>query len=424
VVIFLILALFVALILSAFFTAAELSLFSVPQTRIAALVGSHKKGSFALADLRNRPGRVLVFLRLGDAFADLAAGAIAGYVAYMEWNILGAVIGVALIAVVIVFIGEFLPLSIAMNRGVTVALVISRPLRFMIKLLGPLLAPIERLSGVIPVRSLDFVTTLTETNVRELNVMGHAAGPIEEHERQLIERAFRLDDTKAWNIMTPRVDIYALEDSMTLGQVMDELESVRHTRIPVYGETIDDITGVVYRDDLYQALVRGDRAVTLRSLAREPLVVPGSTSVMRLLREFQARRIHLALVVDEYGGTDGLVTLEDVLEELVGEIADEKDVAEDLITRVSRTEIVAHGEVDLREINNIFHTAFPQLEHRSLNGYLLEELGRVPEAGEKLQREGILIEVLDATDTQVLRARLRRADPTAGAAAKHNLEKA
>lgn len=408
---FLILALFIALLFSAFFTAAELSVFSVPQQRIAALVEARQPGAHALADLRARPGRVLVMLRLGDAVADLAAGAIAAYLAYLEWNLLGAVIAGIMMAVIIVFIGELAPLSVAMSRGVNVALLISRPLKLLLKFFGPVVAPLERLSGVIPVRSLDFVTSLTETNVRELGVMGHSAGPIEEHERQLIERAFRLDETKAWNIMTPRVDIFALEDSMTLAQLAQELDTFRHTRVPVYGESIDDITGIVYRDDVYQALVRGQHELTLRSLARDPLVVPGSISVTRLLREFQTRRIHLALVVDEYGGTDGVVTLEDVLEELVGEIADEKDVAEDLITRVSRTEIVAQGDADLREINHFFDTAFPQLEHRSLNGYLLEELGRVPDAGETLQREGIIIEVLDATDTQVERARLRRANP-------------
>ena len=414
--IFLILALFVALMLSAFFTAAELSVFSVPQQRIAALVDAGRRGALPLADLRARPGRVLVMLRLGDALADLAAGAIAAYLAYLEWNLLGAIIGGVLMAIVIVFIGELAPLTVAMNRGVNVALLISRPLKFLLHLFGPLVTPLERLSGVIPVRSLDFVTSLTETNVRELGVMGHSAGPIEEHERQLIERAFRLDDTKAWNIMTPRVDIFALEDSLTLAQVAQELDSFRHTRVPVYGESIDDISGIVYRDDVYQALVRGQHEQTLRALAREPLVVPGSISVTRLLREFQTRRVHLALVVDEYGGTDGVVTLEDVLEELVGEIVDEKDVAEDLITRVSRTEIVAQGDADLREINHFFDTAFPQLEHRSLNGYLLEELGRVPDPGETLAREGIIIDVLDATETQVVRARLRRADPAASAA--------
>ena len=114
---------------------------------------------------------------------------------------------------------------------------------------------------------------------------------------------------------------------------------------------------------------------------------------------------------DEYGGTDGLVTLEDVLEELVGEIADERDVAEEPILRVSRTEIVAAGDADLREINHFFNISLPQLEHRSLNGYLLEELGRVPDAGEVLERDGITIEVLEATDTQVTRARLRRSAP-------------
>ena len=155
-------------------------------------------------------------------------------------------------------------------------------------------------------------------------------------------------------------------------------------------------------------MISGLRDVPLRDLAREPLIVPGSISVTRLLREFQTRRIHLAVVVDEYGGTDGIVTLEDVLEELVGEIVDEKDVAEDLMTRVSKQEIVALGDVDLREINHFFNTAFPQLEHRSLNGYLLEELGRVPETGEVLERDGVVIEVLEATETQLIRARLRR----------------
>jgi len=162
--------------------------------------------------------------------------------------------------------------------------------------------------------------------------------------------------------------------------------------------------------------VRGQRDVPLRALAREPLLVPGSVTLTKLLRDFQNRRIHMAVVVDEYGGTDGIVTLEDVIEELVGEIVDETDVAEDLIVRVSRNEVVALGDADLREINHIFNTAFPQLEHRSLNGYLLEELGRVPESGEWIEREGVTIEVLEASDTQVLRARLRRAVPEQRAA--------
>ena len=404
----LILALVVALIFSAFFTAAELSVFSVGPQRIKTLIEEGRRGSSALAALRARPGRAIFFLRLGDAVADLSAGAIGAYIAYQFWSLLGVIIAMPFIALLIVMVGELAPLTIALKRGVTVSLFVARPLGWLIRLLGPLLVIVEKLAGVIPEGSLSLMAAFAGNEVRELGVLNTSAGLIEEHERQLIERAFRLDETKAWNIMTPRVDVFALEGDRTLAQVALELGTIRYSRVPVYGDNIDDITGVLYIRDAYQALISGMRDIPLRDLAREPLIVPGSISVTKLLREFQTRRIHMAVVVDEYGGTDGLVTLEDVLEELVGEIVDEKDIAEDVVTRVSKNEIIALGDVDLREINHIFNTTFPQLEHRSLNGYLLEELGRVPETGEVLERDGIVIEVLEASDTQLIRARLRR----------------
>jgi CBS domain containing-hemolysin-like protein len=128
----------------------------------------------------------------------------------------------------------------------------------------------------------------------------------------------------------------------------------------------------------------------------------------KLLLDFQTRRIHLGIVIDEYGGVDGLIALEDILEELVGEIVDESDVAEEPIVRLTRNEILVDGSADLREINHFFNTSFPTLEHRSLNGYLLEVFGQVPEPGERISREGVVIEVTAATDTQVLRARISR----------------
>jgi putative hemolysin len=292
---------------------------------------------------------------------------------------------------------------------VRLALVIAPTLLVMTRVFAPLLVVLARLANLHSDRREGTTATITETEIRQLTALGHNEGGIEEHERELIERAFRLDHTKTWEIMTPRVDVFAWPDSLTLAEIASELGTVRYSRVPVYRETVDDITGVLYVRDAYQALVRGQRDVPLGSLAREPLIVPGSVTLTKLLRDFQTRRIHMAVVVDEYGGTDGLVTLEDVIEELVGEIVDETDVAEDVIIRVSRSDVLAAGDADLREINHIFNTAFPQLEHRSLNGYLLEELGRVPETGETLEREGVLIEVLEATDTQVLRARLRRA---------------
>lgn len=403
-------ALLLALALSALFSAAELAVFSLGEPRIRTLVDEGFRGSVALARLRERPDRVLVLLRFGDALADVAAAVSAAALGYQFGGAYGLLTATLAAAILVLLLGELGPISVAVNHAVRIALAVSPALLLLSRLFGPLLGLLERLGRVLPERPAA-VGQVTESEIRELTVLGHTEGVIEEHERQLIERAFRLDETKAWDIMTPRVNIFAWRDSLRLAEIASQLATVPYSRVPVYGESIDDITGVLYLRDVYQALITGQRDVPLRALAREPLIVPGSVPVTKLLRDFQTRRIHLAVVVDEYGGTDGLVTLEDVIEELVGEIVDEIDVVEEPIIRISRNEIVAAGDADLREVNHFFNTSFPQLEHRSLNGYLLEELGCVPEPGEMLEREGIEIEVLEATETQVIRARLRRRHP-------------
>jgi putative hemolysin len=227
-------------------------------------------------------------------------------------------------------------------------------------------------------------------------------------EHLLVERAFGLDELTAWDVMVPRVEIFAWKDSDTLADIVGELESVQYSRVPIYGESIDDITGVVYLREAYAACVAGRMSIPLKDLAREPFFVPGSLSLAQLLRDFQTRRIHMGIVADEFGGTDGLVTLEDVLEELVGDIVDETDVAEEEIVRISDDELEADGSVDLREVNEAIGAELPHDEHRSLNGFILEEMGYVPKRGESIEREGIQIDILEATETQVLRARLRR----------------
>jgi CBS domain containing-hemolysin-like protein len=234
------------------------------------------------------------------------------------------------------------------------------------------------------------------------------ADELAERERQMIDRVLRLGSTRAWDVMTPRVDMLAWPASMTLAELAPQLPAVRYSRVPVFREGIDDVVGVLYTREAYQALVSGQRDVTLGELAREPFFVPGSVALLKLLSDFQQRRIHMGVVIDEYGGTDGLVTLEDILEELVGEIVDETDLEEQPVVRVSRNEVLAEGYADLREVNHFFNTGFPQLEHRSVNGYVLEELGYVPRAGTELEREGMRIRVEDASETQVLRVRITR----------------
>jgi len=405
-----------AIVFSAFLTAAEAAVFAPSESRVRALAAQGVRGSGALAHLRERPERVLLLLRFGDTFADVTAGALVGYGTFVQLDGLGLALALGILSLLVLYLGELLPLGLARSQGPGFALALAPALLVITRVLGPVLDGAARFARVRP-RGLDKGTGVTATDIRQLTMLGHTEGGIEEHERALIERAFRMDETKAWDIMTPRVDVVAWQDDRLLREIVAELGSVTYSRIPVYRDTIDNITGVLYVRDAYQALVAGQRDVAIRSLAREPLIVPGSMSLDKLLRDFQTRRIHLAIVVDEYGGTDGLVTLEDVIEELVGEIVDETDIAEDPITRVSRVEIVALGDVDLREINHYLNVSFPQLEHRTLNGYLLDSLGRVPEPGERFEREGIQIEIMAATDTLVERVRLRRLAGSADGAA-------
>jgi len=413
-----------AILASALFTAAELAIFAPAESRIRSLGDEGVRGSGALRSLRSRPERVLVLLRLADAFADVTAGGLVAYYAYARWDAVWLALALGVVALLIVYLGELVPIGLAAHHGLRFALVLAPVLVVITRVLGGPLDLIARLSRVRSSR-LDARGLATETNLRHLLALGHGEAEGSEHERELIERAARLDEAKVWDIMTPRVDIFAWRDDQMLRDLVPQLGAVRYSRVPVYHDTIDNITGVLYLRDAYQALVSGQRDVALRALVREPLIVPGSVPVMKLLRDFQARRIHLAIVVDEYGGTDGLVTLEDVIEELVGEIVDETDVAEEPITRVTRNEIIAAGDADLREINHYFNTTFPQLEHRSFNGYLLEELDRVPQKGERFDLEGVLVEILDATDTQVVRVRLKRSGtgaeggPPAGASGAH-----
>ncbi len=407
----LILGFAIALVLSALFSLAELALFSLGPSRIHTLLDAGFRGSGALEQARSQPGRLFVLVRLGNTTCDVAAAGLGVLVGLRLLGGAGVLIAVVVTGLLVLLIGELLPRAVVNRYNVRIALTVAPLFVMLMRLLRPVLALLEWAPTVTPEMAAN--GNGAEDEIRQLTELGESEGVIEEHERQLIERAFRLDETQVWDIMTPRVDIFAWPDSLKLAEIATQFGTVPYSRVPVYGESIDEVTGVLYLRDAYQALIGGQRDIPLRDLARQPLIVPGSLNLTRLLRDFQQRRIHLALVVDEYGGTDGLVTLEDVIEELVGEIVDETDVAEESITRITRSEILAEGDTDLREINHIFNTSFPLLEHRSLNGFLLEELGHVPAVGEILETSGIRIEVTDASETQVLRARLtRHAPPT------------
>jgi CBS domain containing-hemolysin-like protein len=399
--------------LSAFFSGSEIALFSLGAARVRALREEGRRGSRALERLKANPERLLVTILIGNNVVNIGAASLATSVFLDLFGSAGVAYAAGVMTFLVLVFGEITPKGLAAAHADEVALAVAPVIYALSRALFFVVSPLERLTRWFVLRSQrEGKMTVTEGEIREMTAIGHSEGAIDEHERQIIDRAFRLDETRAWDIMTPRVDIFAWSADRSLASLMPELPTLRYSRVPIYRDTIDEIVGILYARDAYQALISGQRDVPLTELAREAFFVPGSIPLTKLLSDFQTRRIHMGVVIDEYGGTDGLVTLEDLLEELVGEIMDETDLVSQAIVPVSRHEILVEGSADLREINHFFNTAFPQLEHRSLNGYLLDELGFVPRVGAEIPREGVIIRILEATDTQVLRAVITRPGPT------------
>jgi CBS domain containing-hemolysin-like protein len=398
----------VLILLSAFFSGSSTALFSVGGARIRTLREEGFKGAEALAEVRARAGTIQgLLLFLGTLSSLLAVGLLTGWMAY-EGELPGLLIGLFGSGFLVLLIGEILPRSVAVRRSIRVALAVAPAILRLERFMGPLLSPFFRLESFIARAGGENGTTQEEREVREITSIGQREGIVGLEEHELVERAFRLDELTAWDVMTPRVAIFAWQDSLTIEEIVGELGEVPFSRVPVYGESVDDITGILHVREAYLTFISGRGNTPLKDLSREPFFVPRSLSLTKLLKDFQARRIHMGIVADEFGGTDGLVTLEDVLEELVGEIVDETDLPEEPLIRISKNEVIADGALDLREINYAFNVSLPQIEHRSLNGFIIEELGYVPERGESLEMQGVRIDVVDASETQVLRARVRK----------------
>jgi len=395
-------------LISGFFSGSEIALFSVPESRARAFREEGRRGSRALLALKADQERILITILIGNNLSNIGAASVATYTATLALGSAGVGVATGVMTLVVLFFGEIVPKSFAASNADRIALLTAPLLKGLSRGLLPLVIPLEKLTRAVVPDTGNAEPTVTETEIRALARMGYREGSIEHHERELIEKVFALDTTRAWEVMTPRVDIFAWPADLRLADIAEDLRTVPYSRIPVYGDSLDEIRGVLYTRDAYQALITGLRDVPLGSLAREPVWVPGTVSLVQLLGDFQSRRVHRGMVVDEHGGTDGLITLEDILEELVGEIDDETDVPHEHIVRRGRNAATVPGNIDLREINHFFNTTLPQLEHRSLNGYLLEEFGRVPDPGESIERDGVRIEVIASSETQVIRAHLRR----------------
>jgi len=264
--------------------------------------------------------------------------------------------------------------------------------------------PVRRLSGV---SDDDDNAENAKQEILQVVSEGHAEGAVDDEEIQMIESVMELGDTRTAEIMTPRTDIFALAVDTPWDAVCEKIIKAGHTRVPVYDGDIDNIVGILYAKDLLAQVVRGETQ-DLRQVVRAPYFVPETKPLDDLLRQFKSRKVHLAVALDEYGGTAGIVTIEDILEEIVGDIADEYDQAEpELMERISETAIEVDGRLHIDDLNDALDLEVPEDEdYDTIAGLVFAELGYIPTAGETLNAHGATFTVLDASERKLTRLRV------------------
>ena len=256
--------------------------------------------------------------------------------------------------------------------------------------------------------SADSSSLVTEDELKTLVDAGQEEGVFEVGERRMIYSIFELGDTLAREIMVPRIDMLALDANTPFEQAVDALLQSGHSRAPVFDETVDNTLGLLYAKDLLRAWREGDQIHSLRPLLRPAYFIPEAKKVNELLEEMQSRRVHMAIVVDEYGGVAGLVTLEDIVEEILGEIRDEYDQAEESPYQALKDgEYLFQGRVDLDDFNEIMGSSLPKEEADTLGGFIYSQLGRVPSAGENVQKDGLLLTVEQVSARRIRKVRAR-----------------
>ena len=333
----------------------------------------------------------------------LGAGLLLALFAPAEWNSgsIALEAGILLVVALLVFWLEWVVDSAVSRNPENWAMRLAPAAR----VTGILLMPLLALPLLMDRRRIqEPVGTVTEEELKSMVDAGHEGGVLEQDERQMIFSIFELGDTLVREIMLPRIYITALDVNTPLEQALDLFLQSGHSRVPVYQDSVDNILGLLYAKDLLKLWREGGHIETLHSLLRTAYFVPEAKAVDELLAEMQTRRVHMAIVVDEYGGVAGLVTMEDIVEEIVGEIRDEYDQSEELpYTQVNEGEYIFQGQVDLGDFNELMESHLPMDESETLGGFIYGQVGRVPLTGET-----VLVDDLELTVEQVSKRRIRK----------------
>jgi len=403
------------IILSAFFSSSEIAMFSLPAHRTEALVEDGVPGAQTLKQLKADPHRLLVTILVGNNLVNIAMSSIAtgllGFYLSRGQAVLAATFGIT--AIVLLF-GESAPKSYAVENTESWALRISKPLKVAEKVLLPLILFFDYLTRVVNKitggRSAIETSYVTRDEIQDMIETGEREGVIEEDEREMLQRIFRFNNTIAKEVMTPRLDMTAVPKTASVDEAIETLVQSGHERVPVYEGSLDNVQGVVHIRDLVRDLNYGESGtdeLELADLIQPTLHVPESKNVDELLSEMRENRMHMALVIDEFGTTEGLVTMEDMIEEIVGEILEGGE--EQPIETIDEDTVLVRGEVNIEDVNETLEIDLPEgQEFETIAGFIFNRAGRLVEEGEEITYDGVRITVETVENTRIMKARLKK----------------
>ncbi len=421
---------FLLIIVNGFFAASEISLISLRKSRVRHLVKSGSVAARRVQKLQEEPERFLGTVQIGVTLVGTLAAAIGGVIAVKDIRpILAAVpvafiqgaaeplavaLMVATITYVTIVIGELVPKSLAIRHSEKIAFYTSKPVDILSRLLFVALRVLAVSSNAVlrffrmeQVQESGFIS---EDEVKYLIREGRKRGVFEPSEEDLIHSVFRFTDTVVKEVMVPRTDIVAVESGTGLDEILRIMNEKGFSRLPVYSDSVDNIIGVVYLKDILP-LHMADKSFKLDSVLRRPYIVPPNKNVSVLLKEMREKRVHLALVMDEYGGTDGLVTMEDLIEEIVGDIRDEQEKVLREIEEIAANRYIVDGKTDIGKVNERLGVKIPEDEFETIGGFVLGLFGRLPAEGDQIRHNHLMFTVLRLRKNRIARVRILKLAP-------------
>jgi len=401
----------VLLFFSAFFSMSETALMSMSKIRLRHLVENNVKHAKLTQDLLEHPNQLLGTILVGNNLVNIGASAIATSVAIYFWNNKGVGIATFLMTLLVLIFGEITPKNIAIDYTEEIVLFIAPIMNVFVKIFSPIVWILTNFTNgllhLFGINKQEKKPLITEEELKTIVEVSSQEGVLESDEKEIIDNIFEYSDMRVKDIMIQRMDIVAVDVSATYEEVVAAFGEKQFSRIPVYEDTIDNIVGVLYAKDLFFIPFEKIKQFDIKKYMREPFYTYEFIKISDFFRRMQGDRIHIAIVLDEYGGVAGIITMEDIIESILGDINDEYDPQdEEDIVCIKEGEYVVNGSVRLEDLNEEIGTHFESEDFESIGGFILGILGKIPKTGEIINYESIRFVIEKVDKSRIMKIRV------------------